>query len=160
MSLIDTPASGLFRRFGATTALKLLATYGAALYIADVYLSYLRFKFVAKNPLFAKLEGSLGIDWIEPHFRHITGGLEALATVLLFIPGFQLAGAGLSFAIMTGAIATHVFTAVGIDPFNDGGTLFKQAVTVWLLSAGILVIRRAEILPFLRTVFRDRLLTG
>ena len=162
MALIDSVRSTWRRepKAGYSSPLKLLAMYGSALYIADVFIGYLRFKFAANNPLFSKLEGSLGLDWIEPHFRHATGGLEALAVILLFIPGLQVAGAALSFGIMTGAIATHLFTAVGIDPFNDGGTLFRQAVTIWLLSAGIVAIRRREILPLLRSFLRDRVLNG
>lgn len=138
----------------------LIAAYGAALYIANIFLTYLPFKFIAKNPLFQKLENSLGLDWIEPNFRFLTGSLEGLAVVLLFIPGLQIAGAGLAFAIMSGAIATHLFTGVGIDPFNDGGTLFREAVTVWILAAGILALRRHQILPFAKGLLREPIIAN
>ena len=142
------------------TPATLLALYGAAIYIATVFVTYLPFKFIAKNPLFQKLEASVGFDWIEPNFRFLTGTLEGLAVVLLFVPGLQIAGAGIAFAVMSGAIATHLFTGVGIDPFNDGGTLFRKAVTVWLLSIGILAVRRREILPFVRFLLHDRIISS
>jgi hypothetical protein len=85
----------------------------------------------------------------------LTGSIEALASLLLFIPGLQLAGAGLALGTMTGAILLHVFTPLGIDPYNDGAQLFKQACTVWVCALVIIAIRHEEILPFLRRLVTD-----
>ena len=49
----------------------------------------------------------------------------------------------------------HLLTPLGIDPYNDGGTLFKEACTNLAFSAAILVIRRHEILPLLRQLVTD-----
>jgi hypothetical protein len=56
---------------------------------------------------------------------------------------------------MAGAIGFHLFTPLGIDPYNDGGTLFKEACTNVAFSAAILVMRRHEILPLLRRLVTD-----
>ena len=78
-----------------------------------------------------------------------------MACLLLVIPGLQVAGAAVAFATMGGAIMLHLFTALGVDPYNDGGTLFKEACTNLVFAAIILFLRRDEILPLLRRL-RDR----
>ena len=130
--------------------------YALALYIADIFLTYLPFKFAANNYIFGVLEEWSGLAWVEPDFRFFTGSAEALAAILLFIPGLQLACAGMALAVMSGAIFAHVFTPLGIDPFNDGGRLFTEAVTVWFAAAAIIAIRRHEILPFVRRLVVDQ----
>lgn len=129
--------------------------YALAAYAAYIFLWYLPFKFAPESHLFQVLEDWAGLTWFEPYFRYLTGSVEALASVLLFIPGLQVAGAALALAIMTGAIFLHVFTPLGIDPYNDGGKLFTEACIVWLFSLTILGIRRHEILPFLRRLAVD-----
>ena len=78
-----------------------------------------------------------------------------MASLLLFIPGLQVAGAAVAFGTMTGAIFFHVFTPLGIDPYNDGGKLFTEACTVWAFAVAILVMRRREILPLLARLATD-----
>jgi hypothetical protein len=129
--------------------------YGLAAYIAYVLLWYLPFKFYPDSHLFQVLEDAVGLPWFEPYFRYFTGGVEAVAALLLFIPGLQVAGAAVAFATMAGAIGFHLFTPLGIDPYNDGGTLFKEACTNVAFSAAILVMRRHEILPLLRRLVTD-----
>ena len=126
-----------------------------AAYIVYILLWYLPFKFYSDSYLFQVLEDSLGLPWFEPYFRYFTGGVEAVAVLLLLIPGLQVAGAAVAFATMGGAICFHVFTRLGIDPYHDGGTLFKEACTNFVFSAAILVIRRHEILPLLRRLVTD-----
>jgi len=145
-----------FRQYTLTRWGLRLLPYALALYIAEIFLRYLPFKFsTGRNPIFSTLETWSGLEWVEPHGRFFTGGVELLAVVLLFIPGLQVAGALLAFGVMGGAIASHLFTSLGIDPFNDGGKLFKEAVTVWLFAGVILGLRRREILPFLRALVID-----
>ena len=78
-----------------------------------------------------------------------------MACLLLVIPGLQVAGAAVAFATMGGAIMLHLFTALGVDPYNDGGTLFKEACTNLVFAAIILFLRRDEILPLVRRLVTD-----
>lgn len=48
--------------------------------------------------------------------------------------------------IISGAIFFHVASPLGIDPYNDGGTLFKEACAVWVSSVFILASYRAELI--------------
>ena len=43
------------------------------------------------------------------------------------------------------ALVRPVLTPLGIDPNNDGGGLFRAAVTLWLMTMTLLVIRRHEL---------------
>jgi hypothetical protein len=45
---------------------------------------------------------------------------------------------------MSGAIFFHLVSPLGIDPYGDGGVLFKEACAVWLSSLAILAIRRRQ----------------
>lgn len=142
----------------ARTALdvtRVVLPYALAAYIAYIFLYYLPFKFAPGSYLFQVLEDWAGLAWFEPHGRYLTGSLEALAACLLFIPGLQVAGAGMALGIMSGAIFFHLFTPLGIDPYNDGGKLFTEACVVWLFSVAILWIRRHEIRPLLGRLLVD-----
>jgi len=142
----------------ASTALRiagLVVPYLLAAYIAYILLWYLPFKFYPDSELFQTIQDAVGVPGFEPYFRYFTGGVEAVAVLLLLIPGLQVAGAAVAFATMGGAICFHVFTRLGIDPYHDGGTLFKEACTNFVFSAAILVIRRHEILPLLRRLVTD-----
>ena len=126
-----------------------------AAYIVYILMWYLPFKFYPESYLFQVLEDSLGLPWFEPGFRYFTGGVEAVACLLLVIPGLQVAGAAVAFATMGGAILLHLFTALGVDPYNDGGKLFTEACTNLVFAAVILWLRRDEILPLLRRLVTD-----
>ena len=139
----------------ALRAASLLLPYALAAYIVYILLWYLPFKFYPDSYLFQVLEDSLGPSWIEPYFRYFTGGVEAVACLLLVIPGLQVAGAAVAGATMAGAITLHLTTALGVDPYNDGGTLFKEACTNLVFAVTILVLRRDEILPLLRRLATD-----
>jgi integral membrane sensor domain MASE1 len=138
------------------TALRLAAPYLMAAYVAYILGWYLPFKFAPDSYLFQVLEDWAGRPWVEPYFRYFTGAVEGLTIVLLFVPGLQVLGAGMAFATMASAIGLHLFTPLGVDPYNDGGTLFKEACTNLVLAAGILVMRRREILPLARLFLTDR----
>ena len=126
-----------------------------AAYIVYILMWYLPFKFYPDSYLFQVLEDSLSFPWFEPYFRYFTGGVEAVACLLLVIPGLQVAGAAVAFATMGGAILLHLFTALGVDPYNDGGKLFTEACTNLVFAAVILWLRRGEILPLLRRLVTD-----
>ena len=81
---------------------------------------------------------------MEPWGRIGSGFAELIATVLLLVPRTVTLGALLSLGVISGAIVSHL-TKLGIVVKNDGGLLFGLAITVFLCSALILVIRRRQI---------------
>jgi hypothetical protein len=119
--------------------------------IAFVYLWYLQYKFLGHDgsvQLFTTITDWLHLHGHEKAMRLSVGTAELIASILLLVPATQVLGAALSFCIITGAIFFHLVSPLGIDPYGDGGELFKMAVTVWFASAGILAIRRREALSF------------
>jgi hypothetical protein len=117
--------------------------------IAFVYLWYLQYKFLGHEgsvQLFTTITDWLHLHGHEKAMRIGVGTAELIASILLLVPATQVLGAAFSFGIITGAIFFHLVSPLGIDPYGDGGELFKMAVAVWLASAGILLIRRREVL--------------
>ena len=80
----------------------------------------------------------------EPWGRIGTGILELIAVVLLLIPSTVTVGAILAIGAASGAILSHL-TKLGIVVKDDGGLLFALAISVFISSAIILLIRRTEI---------------
>jgi hypothetical protein len=120
--------------------------------IAFIYLWYLQYKFLGAEgsvQLFTTITDWLHLHGHEKAMRIGVGSMELTASILLLIPRTQVFGAALSFGIITGAIFFHLVSPLGIDPYDDGANLFKEAVTVWFASAGILLIRRRELLAIL-----------
>jgi uncharacterized membrane protein YphA (DoxX/SURF4 family) len=131
---------------GRDTVLGVVAWALAAL-IAYIFIYYLQFKFTGHQgsvDLFTTLTDWLGFQGHEKFMRIGTGTAELIASVLLFIPATQAVGAALSLGIMSGAIFFHLASPLGVDPYGDGGVLFKEACAVWLSSLAILAIRRRE----------------
>lgn len=136
--------------------LALLAlSYLMAIWIAYILLYYLPFKFAGESFLFQVLEDWAGRPWVEPYFRYFTGAVEGLTVLLLLVPGLQVLGAGMALATMGTAVLLHLLTPLGVDPYNDGGRLFIEACTNTVLAAGILAIRRREIVPLARVILLD-----
>jgi len=81
---------------------------------------------------------------MEPWGRIGTGIAELIAALLLLTRPTATAGAILAMGLMAGAIAGHL-TVLGIAVKGDGGLLFGLAVTVFVASAMVLVIRRGQI---------------
>ncbi len=134
--------------------LKLL-TWPAALFIAGILLWYEQFKLTGNQgsvELFQTLADWLFIPAYEKPFRLGVAVAEIVASVLVMIPATRVAGAGFALAIMSGAIFFHVVSPLGIDPYNDGGVLFKQACAVWACAAFILFAYRAEAVTLVRRV--------
>jgi DoxX-like family len=86
---------------------------------------------------------------VEPWGRLATGGLEAIAVVLLLHRRLAVYGAVLALGLMTGAIFSHL-TRLGLIVRDDGGLLFSLAVTVWGSSLVILWLRRNELTKVVR----------
>jgi putative oxidoreductase len=80
----------------------------------------------------------------EPWGRIASGLVELVAVVLLLVPRTVVLGALLSLGVISGAIVSHL-TKLGIVVKDDGGLLFGLAVTVFVCSALILILRRRQI---------------
>ncbi len=130
-----------------------LLTWPAALLIAGVLLWYEQYKLTG-NPgsveLFTTISDWLYLGGYEKPFRLSVAIAEIIASVLVVIPFTRMFGALFALGIMSGAIFFHVVSPLGIDPYNDGGQLFKQACMVWLCSVFILVSYRNEAIAILR----------
>ena len=124
-----------------------LLTWPAALYIAGILLWYEQYKLTG-NPgsvwLFTVLSDWLFLDGHEKPFRLFVASLEIAASLLVVLPFTRVWGALLALGLMSGAIFFHVVSPLGIDPYKDGGALFREACAVWLSAAFILVSYRAE----------------
>lgn len=134
--------------------LKLL-TWPAALFIAGVLLWYEQFKLAGNQgsvELFTTITTWLHIPAYEAQMRLGVAWAEIAASVLVINQPSRIWGAAGALALMSGAIFFHVASPLGIDPYNDGGTLFKEACAVWLASAFILAAYRVELIALLRRV--------
>jgi putative oxidoreductase len=80
----------------------------------------------------------------EPWGRIGSGVVELIAAVLLLVPTTVTIGAVLAFGVMVGAIMSHL-AVLGIEVQGDGGLLFGLALTVFVGSAIVLVLRRRDI---------------
>jgi hypothetical protein len=126
--------------------------WAMAVYIAYIYLWYLQYKFTGDQGsvwLFTVLTDWLGVHGHEKFMRIATGSTELTASFLLLIPATQAIGGLLSLGIISGAIFFHVVSPLGIDPYQDGATLFKEACAVWVASVGIILIRRQRLIALL-----------
>jgi uncharacterized membrane protein YphA (DoxX/SURF4 family) len=127
--------------------LLLLLAWPAAAWIAWEFTWYQQFKLTGNEGsvhLFTILSTWLGTPGGEKPFRLFVAGMELAATALVLIPRTQMIGAAFSIGIMSGAIFFHSVSPLGLDPYGDGGVLFKEAMFTWLMAAFILVARRAE----------------
>ena len=114
---------------------------------AAILLQTLFFKFTAAEEsvyIFSTIHA-------EPWGRIGSGVVELVAAILLLYPATVTVGAVLAMGVMAGAIATHL-AVLGIEVKGDGGLLFGLALTVFLASAIVLFIRRAQI-PVLGRLF-------
>ena len=145
------------------------AVWPLSLFPAIIFLDSLRFKFTNHpntQEIFGRLNewaagfGAGGLFSQTGLFSQYTIGVaEFLASTLILLGlfGFRrlgVIGPVIGVAVMTGAIAFHLFTPLGIDPFNDGGVLFIMACGVWISCAALLFIRRHEAVDFLSDLKR------
>ena len=132
-----------------------LLTWPAAAYIAFIFLWYEQYKLTG-NPgsvhLFTILSDWLYLDGYEKPFRLAVGSAELIASILVLLPWTRMYGAALSLGIISGAIFFHVASPLGIDPYNDGATLFKEACAVWVCSVFVLTSYRTELMALYERV--------
>ena len=80
----------------------------------------------------------------EPWGRIGSGVMELVAALLLLTPALAAYGAILTMGLMAGAILSHL-TILGIEVKGDGGLLFGLALTAFVGSLVVVLIRRAQI---------------
>ena len=118
----------------------IVASWLLQLAVAGILLQTLFFKFTGAPEsvyIFSTLRA-------EPWGRIGSGVVELIASVLLLIPVATTIGAALALGVISGAIVSHL-AVLGIEVQGDGGLLFELAIIVFVASAAILVLRRAEI---------------
>jgi uncharacterized membrane protein YphA (DoxX/SURF4 family) len=89
---------------------------------------------------------------LEAFGRIGSGIVELIAVIFLLLPATVWLGAILALGTISGAIFSHL-TKLGIEVKGDGGLLFGLAITVFVLSATVLLIHRRD-LPVVGNVFR------
>lgn len=118
-----------------------LMSWGLQVVVAVILFQTLFFKFTgAEESVY--IFTMLGL---EPWGRIGSGIVELIACVLILTPAAVPLGAALAMGVMAGAIVSHL-TTLGLVVMGDGGLLFGLALTVFMASAVILVIRRQQIL--------------
>lgn len=134
---------------------KTIGVFVLSLYIAFVFVQSLFYKFTGSAEsifIFSTLRDWSGIALFEPFGRWFIGLSELVASVLLFLPRTRIWGAGMALAIISGAIFFHLFTPLGVVIMGDGGLLFTLACGVWVSSAIILVVHRADVIATINTI--------
>src|SRR6266480_5061428 len=122
------------------TRTQTIVSWLAQLTVAVILLQTLFFKFTgAEESVY--IFTTVGA---EPWGRIGSGVIELIASFLLLVPSTAPVGAALALASMGGAILTHL-TILGIEVKGDGGLLFALAVTAFVASAIVLVVRRGQI---------------
>ena len=115
--------------------------------VAGILLQTLFFKFTGAEEsvyIFSTVGRFVHVPAFEPWGRFATGFVELIASLLLLFPTTVSLGALLTITMMAGAIASH-FVVLGIDVKGDGGLLFGLALTAFVGSVVILVLRRAQV---------------
>lgn len=134
---------------------KTIAVFVLSLYIAFVFVQSLFFKWTGSEEsifIFSTLRDWSGIGLFEPFGRWFIGFAELVASVLLFMPRTRIWGAGIAIVIISGAIVFHLFTPLGVEIMGDGGELFILACGVWISSAIILIVHRAEVFATIEAI--------
>jgi uncharacterized membrane protein YphA (DoxX/SURF4 family) len=118
--------------------------------VALILLQTLFFKFTgAKESVY--IFSTLGV---EPWGRLGSGVVELIASLLILVPRTAVYGAIMALGTISGALFAHL-TKLGIKltAVGDNGELFALAVTVFVCSALVLVIRRRQIPVLGRVLF-------
>lgn len=122
------------------TKTQLLISWTLRLIAAVILLQTLFFKFTGAEES-KYIFSTLGV---EPWGRIGSGVVELVAAMLLLVPRTTALGALIALATMSGAILSHL-TFLGIEVKGDRGLLFGLALTVLVVSLGVLYLHRFEI---------------
>ncbi len=120
-----------------------------AIWIAWELLHYEQYKLLG-NPgsvyLFTVLTDWLGAHGYEKVMRLGVGAMEILPSILVLIPRTQGFGGLFAMGVMSGAIFFHTVSPLGIDPYGDGGVLFKEACLTWAAGLLVALLRRDQLI--------------
>ena len=130
-----------------------LVCWAAAAWIAWELLFYEQFKLTGDagsiDGVFQPLANWFGIPAHEKPIRLGVGIMEIIAAVLVLFPRTRVPGAALTLGLMSGAIFFHTIGPIGIDPYGDGGKLFKEACFTFIVASFLLVLHRGDALAAL-----------
>lgn len=143
-----------------------IATYVTSLFICFVFIQSLFFKFSGAPEtqyIFETLDqwasATFGLEGLflapGPFNAYVIGSAELVAAAMLLLglftrlKFFTPVGALLSMGVISGAIFFHLFTPLGIDVQDDGGTLFAMAVIIWFSSASLIFMHKETLKNFL-----------
>jgi len=124
-----------------------VVSYLLQLTVAGILLQTLFFKFTGAEEsvyIFSTIGRFVNIPGVEPWARIGSGVVELVASLLLLVPSTASIGAIVTMGVMAGAIASHV-AILGIEVKGDGGLLFALALTAFIGSAIVLILRRSQI---------------
>lgn len=134
--------------------IKSYAPHVFSLIASAVFLGSLRYKFTnapETQVIFCRLDawaGSFGAGGLFAQTglfsQYVIGSAELVASACLLLGVFT---------------AFRRLQTLGIDPNNDGGGLFAMAVTVWVGSLTLLIVRRKTLFNIVGGI-RDAILTG
>jgi len=119
----------------------------AQLTVAGILLQTLFFKFTGAEEsvyIFTTLGRFVHVAGVEPWGRIGSGVIELIAGLMLLVPATASLGAGLAMGVMAGAIASHILV-LGVEVKGDGGLLVALALTAFVGSVVVLVLRRSQI---------------
>lgn len=127
-----------------------LAAWLPAIWIAWEFTFYQQYKLTGHpgsvDFIFQPLADWFGIPAHEKPLRLSVASMEILASILVLIPLTRAWGGLLTMGIMSGAIFFHAIGPIGIDPYGDGGKLFKEAIVTWFAGAFLAFAHRQEII--------------
>ena len=130
--------------------LRLLA-WAPALWIAYEFTWYQQFKLTGHpgsvDFIFQPLADWFGIPGHEKAIRLGVASMEILASVLVLVPLTRVWGGLLTIGLMSGAIFFHAIGPIGIDPYGDGGMLFKEAIFTWAMGVVVVAAHRHDLAP-------------
>jgi hypothetical protein len=113
--------------------------------VAVILLQTLFFKFTgAEESVYIFSSVGRFVPGAEPWGRIGSGVIELVAALLLLVPTTASVGAIVTMGVMAGAIASHL-TFLGIEVKGDGGLLFGLALTAFLGSLVIVILRRSQV---------------
>jgi uncharacterized membrane protein YphA (DoxX/SURF4 family) len=121
-----------------------------ALWIAYEFTWYQQYKLTGHpgsvDFIFQPLADWFGIPAHEKPIRLTVASMEILASLLVLVPLTRAWGGLLTIGLMSGAIFFHTIGPIGIDPYGDGGGLFKEAIFTWCMGAFVALAHRQDIL--------------
>lgn len=137
------------------------------IYIAFVFIQSLIFKFSGApetqhifNTIDAWATDTFGISglFVPPGIfnAYVIASAELISSILLLVGIFTARkifiplGAFMAFGVISGAIFFHLFTPLGINVQDDGGTLFFMACGVWISAVILLFLHKNIILQIIK----------